>query len=192
MKPLESLLWEKDLMTRCALHEPQAWSLLVERYGPMIQAAIRRFLGHAAVKRRYIEDLCQDVFIELLAHDCKRLRVFDSGRGAHLRTYFHLIVHKVVSRWQRKGSGRPANVRLQDCPQEELGGEAFSERQALGELEEELTDAQRACVEKEIGEAPKDSIYDHYAPRTQRLLRQQVREKVQDHGNQEMPAAHFP
>jgi DNA-directed RNA polymerase specialized sigma24 family protein len=192
MKPLEALLWEKDLMTRCARHEPQAWSILIERYGPMIDATIRHYLGNAAVKRRYIEDLRQDVFVELLARGCKRLRNFDPARGAHAGWYFHLIVHKVVSRWQRKGIGRPKRVRLDAYPQQHLGSEDFSERQALSELEEELTEPQRACVQKEIGEAPEDCIYDHYAPRTQRHLRQQVREKVQDHAGIGAPPRRCP
>jgi hypothetical protein len=192
MKPLDSLLWEKDLTTRCALHEPQAWSLLFERYGPWIEATIGRLLGNAPVKRGVIEDLRQEVFVELLAHDCKRLWVFDPGCVAHLSSYLFFIVHKVVSRWRRQWMGRPRSARLEDCPEEQFGGEDFSERRALHELEEELTAAQRACVQKEIGDAPEDCIYDHYAPRTQRELRQRVREKVQLQADNEAPSRRSP
>jgi len=81
-----------------------AWSRFVDRYAPVIYAAIRRGLGSRADAATR-DDVAQAVFIRLYANDRRALRGFDPGR-ARLSTWLTVVAYRVALsqvRGQRRG-----------------------------------------------------------------------------------------
>lgn len=69
---------------------------LVEIYvllGPFVRRALLK-RGHRATKGE-VEELQHEIFSELIADDCRRLRLFDSTRGS-LKTWLATVVERLV------------------------------------------------------------------------------------------------
>jgi DNA-directed RNA polymerase specialized sigma24 family protein len=73
-----------------------AWDGFVERYYPVIYAAVAKTLSAAAgeIAEEDVRDVCQNVFVRLCANDFRRVRSFDPAR-ASLVTWLTIIARGV-------------------------------------------------------------------------------------------------
>ena len=78
----------------CLDGDKHAWDSFVDRYAPVIYAAVRRVAGstHDAAD---VEDVVQDVFLRLVRRDFHLLRTFDPAR-ASLPTWLTLVARSVA------------------------------------------------------------------------------------------------
>jgi DNA-directed RNA polymerase specialized sigma24 family protein len=76
---------DRELARRCARREPQAWAELVRR----AEGVIRRVLPES-------EDLRQEVWVRLLAHDCRALRSVRANRPGALAAFVRAVARSVA------------------------------------------------------------------------------------------------
>ena len=102
---------------------------LVDAMTPIIQARVVRALvrrrSQAAGRdvRQEVEDMTQDVFSALFAHDGRALRAWDPSRGLSLANFVGLVADRQVSSMMRSGRKNP----WRDMPEEVDELEAGSE-----------------------------------------------------------------
>jgi RNA polymerase sigma-70 factor (ECF subfamily) len=85
---------EQALLANLANQIPQAQARLYEQYGRIVALCVRRVVRRYNVRlaEHDIEDLIAEVWVALLANDCRRIRAFDSSRGYRLSTWIGQIV----------------------------------------------------------------------------------------------------
>lgn len=75
-----------------------AQAAFVERFTGLVHhfvvSTLRRTRGAAPDAR--VEDLCQDVFVSLLADDCRRLRMYRGDRGCSVASWVRVITVRHV------------------------------------------------------------------------------------------------
>jgi RNA polymerase sigma factor (sigma-70 family) len=108
-------------------HDEAAFTVLVERHGPMVLGVCRRVLGHA----QDAEDACQATFLVLVrkAHSVRK------------RTSVANWLYGVAYRTARKLKGRRARARAAELPAVSVAGAAEAEvswREVRAVLDEEL------------------------------------------------------
>jgi RNA polymerase sigma-70 factor (ECF subfamily) len=81
-----------------------AWASFVDRYLPVVIAAVRRTLPHAGSSDQ--EDVIQDVFLRLCQHDYRLLRSY-SPEQSSISTWLTVIVRGVAIDAHRKTTRRP-------------------------------------------------------------------------------------
>ena len=92
----------------------------VDAVTPVIQARVVRGLLRWRVRsagrdiRQEVEDMTQDVFSALFAHDGRALRSFDPSRGLSLESFVGLIAERQVASILRSGRRNP----WRDVPEE--------------------------------------------------------------------------
>jgi RNA polymerase sigma-70 factor (ECF subfamily) len=80
----------------CLGGDKKAWDAFVERFAPVIFAAIAKVLQPARGRGDgQAEDLCQDVFLRLVRDDYRLLRTFDQSR-ASLSTWLTVIARSTA------------------------------------------------------------------------------------------------
>lgn len=108
---------------RAALRE------FVDAMSPVIQSRVvrglvrRRTMAAGRDVRQEVEDLTQDVFSALFAHDGRALRAWDPARGLSLANFVGLIADRQVASMLRSGRRNP----WRDTPEELDELEAASE-----------------------------------------------------------------
>lgn len=80
----------------------EAWTELLKRYSPLILKIVRQFDDQEA----HQNDCYLHVTGNLAERDFKRLRSYDSGRGASVRTWLSAVVFNICVDWHRKEFGR--------------------------------------------------------------------------------------
>jgi len=87
----------------CLKGDKKAWDAFVEKYSPMIFAAVQRTLRSSAanIPGRTLEDIAQEVFVRLIRDDYRLLRQFDPKR-ASLSTWLALVARSVCIDQLRK------------------------------------------------------------------------------------------
>lgn len=99
-------------LVRAALdgHSP-AIRDLVDLLSPVVQARVARALMRrgpsARDARQEVEDLTQDIFASLFAHDGRLLRTWDPERGLSLRNFVGLIAQREANAILRSGRRNP-------------------------------------------------------------------------------------
>ncbi len=80
------------VLTNCLRGQKWAWDAFVQRYAPVIMAAIHRILSARGptTNQQIAEDICQDVFVRLIKNDFRLLRSYDPTR-ASLSTWLTII-----------------------------------------------------------------------------------------------------
>jgi RNA polymerase sigma-70 factor (ECF subfamily) len=83
--------------------DKRAWDAFVDRFAPVIYAAVERTAGDRLPEpgASGAEDIVQNVFVRLLANDCRLLRAFDPAR-ASLATYLTIIARSAALDHLRK------------------------------------------------------------------------------------------
>lgn len=76
-------------IARLLAGERGAWEGFLQRYAPVIYAAVRKRLLPAG-RDSEVDDVTQDVFVKICANDFRLLRSFDPGR-ARLTTWLTVI-----------------------------------------------------------------------------------------------------
>lgn len=99
-------------LLRAALDgKPEAVRALVDALTPTIQARIVHALLRRVRSRRdlrqEVEDLTQDVFCVLFAHDARTLRSWEPTRGLSLRGFVALVAERHVASVLRSGRRNP-------------------------------------------------------------------------------------
>ncbi len=86
---------ETEIISRCVSWDKAGWDLFVARYSPFVQAETRRQLlryrGKAAPAD--VEDVCQEVFAQLLRNGARALRQF--RQESSLSTWLGYVVRSV-------------------------------------------------------------------------------------------------
>ncbi len=91
------------ILTNCLQGQKWAWDAFVQRYAPVIIAAIRRILsarGQSA-NQQIAEDISQDVFVRLINNDFRLLRTYDPSR-ASLPTWLTIIARSCAIDFLRR------------------------------------------------------------------------------------------
>jgi RNA polymerase sigma-70 factor (ECF subfamily) len=78
----------------CTSGDPGAWADFVDRYAGLITAAVRRTV-RGVVAEQEIADRVQDVFVRLVANDCRLLKTFDPRR-ASISTWLTLVARSTT------------------------------------------------------------------------------------------------
>ena len=88
----------RELLDHCARGpETPAWGELVQRYGPAIEAGVRRALrrsGCAEAGPDRVEDLVQECYCRLLEARGRRLRSFRGSEEAELRVWLRNVAER--------------------------------------------------------------------------------------------------
>lgn len=97
----------------CLRGDKRAWEAFVERFAPVIHAAVRRTLRARAprIAEEDIHDVVQEVFVRLVRDDYRRLRAFDASR-ASLVTWLTVVARSVAIDELRRR--RPPAVQLDE------------------------------------------------------------------------------
>ena len=132
----------RELLDRCARGpETPAWGELVHRYGPAIEAGVRRALrrsGHDDADLDRIEDLTQECYCRLLEARGRRLRSFRGSAEAELRTWLRSVAERSsLDRLRSAAADKRGRSRLRPVPDRRdnpllAGPEASPERRLLG------------------------------------------------------------
>ena len=92
-----------ELLAKCLEGQKRAWDAFVERYAPVIFAAVRGTLRGrgAAGEEQTAEDIAQDVFLRLIKNDLRLLRTYDPGR-ASLTTWLTIVARSTTIDFLRR------------------------------------------------------------------------------------------
>ena len=80
------------VLAKCLQGQKWAWDAFVQRYAPVIMAAVQRILSARglAPDQQKAEDISQDVFVRLIKDDFRLLKTYDPSR-ASLPTWLTII-----------------------------------------------------------------------------------------------------
>ncbi len=89
---------DRQLLDRCLQGQREAWELFVDRFSGLIEYVVQHTAQTRSVQLtpQDVEDLCSQVFVEILRDDCALLRRF--RRKASLATYLTVIARRIVVR----------------------------------------------------------------------------------------------
>ena len=99
------------ILTNCLRGQKWAWDAFVQRYAPVIMAAVGRILSArgSASDRQIAEDISQDVFVRLIKSDFRLLRTYDPGR-ASLTTWLTIIARSSAIDFLRRRQLRTVSL----------------------------------------------------------------------------------
>ncbi|MFQ5731387.1 MAG: RNA polymerase sigma factor [Planctomycetaceae bacterium] len=89
---------DRNLLKRCIGREPGAWKDFVDRFVGLFTHVIHHVAHSRSIRvsQPDVDDLCAEVFVQLIADDFKILRRFQGN--ASLATYLTVIARRVVVR----------------------------------------------------------------------------------------------
>jgi RNA polymerase sigma factor (sigma-70 family) len=97
-----SVVREADLELLAAVLAgvPRAWEHFIRRFGRLIESCVRdtyrRYRVLAGVSDDDVADGVQDVYLDLLRDDMKKLRMYDRTRGKQLSSWLGLIASRLT------------------------------------------------------------------------------------------------
>jgi RNA polymerase sigma-70 factor (ECF subfamily) len=89
---------DRSLLQQCLAHQPRSWEAFVDRFLGLVVHVVNHTASARSIRlsKEDREDLCADVFLEILQKDFSVLRAF---RGqSSLATYLTVIARRVVVR----------------------------------------------------------------------------------------------
>jgi RNA polymerase sigma-70 factor (ECF subfamily) len=100
----------------CLRGDKRAWDAFVDRWTPVIFAAVSRTVGRGTERRQdEVEDVVQDVFVRLLHEGRRLLRSYDPAR-ASLVTWLTIVARSTALDHLRKRRPETANIEFVDPP----------------------------------------------------------------------------
>ena len=91
-----------QILAKCLEGQKPAWDAFVDRYGPVILAAVRHLLRvRGRAEQATAEDIVQDVFLRLIKNDLRLLRSYDPVR-ASLATWLTIIARSTTIDFLRR------------------------------------------------------------------------------------------
>ena len=108
--PKRQRLDEPDLVRRCAAGDRAAWELFVDRFGPLLNALVRRMLLRrtGAAPDADVDEIVADVFLALLRRERVLLHRYDPTY--RLSTYLGVICRTEVLRHLRRSNRLPRDL----------------------------------------------------------------------------------
>ncbi|KKK70872.1 hypothetical protein LCGC14_2919620 [marine sediment metagenome] len=134
------------MLQECLEGQKRAWDSFVDRYAPVIFAAVGRALRAHGGGRPYLsaEDAAQDVFVRLIKDDLRLLRTYDPARSS-LPTWLTIVARSTTIDSLRRR--RLRTVPLDDAPPLVAPPEAPPASLPTGELPADiLTPRQRLVL----------------------------------------------
>ena len=89
---------DRSLLQQCLAHQPRSWEAFVDRFLGLVVHVVNHTANARSIRlaKEDREDLCADVFLEILQNDFSVLRSF---RGqSSLATYLTVLARRVVVR----------------------------------------------------------------------------------------------
>jgi len=174
-------------MERLLGGDASVWNRFVERYAPVIFAAVRRRLIQAG-RLGDVEDVVQDVFVRLCNHDFRVLRNYDPAR-ARITTWLTVVANSASIDHLRRL--RAPTTSLDDAPESALAVQPkFVE---TVKIPPELLSPRQALVlemlyqrEMEVSEVAKTLSVD---PQTVRSTHHKALTKLRAHFREDVDAA---
>lgn len=107
---MDSNLTDQNLIEQCISGNHLSWRELIDEYINLIyNAAYNTIAKHSHyIDRSDIDDICQIVFMSLLANDCRVLKMYDSKK-AKFSTWLTIISRNAAIDYIRKKSPRPCH-----------------------------------------------------------------------------------
>jgi RNA polymerase sigma factor (sigma-70 family) len=127
---MQSLLGDTDLVRALLEDQPAAWRCFVRRADGLIASSIERVVRRARVLLGAGEhdEIRARFLASLLAHDRKKLRAFDPGRGATLATWIGLLAERCAFDYLRSTK---AHRRVLEVDERTSGGAPSPEELVL-------------------------------------------------------------
>lgn len=104
-----------EIVARLVHGDKAAWDAFVQRYSPIIYAAVRRTLAKARHSNADAADVAQDVFLRLCKDEFRLLRKYEPDRAA-LSTWLTVVSTSTTLDSLRRR--RRVQVSLDDVPEE--------------------------------------------------------------------------
>jgi RNA polymerase sigma factor (sigma-70 family) len=147
------------LIAACALGEPGAWDEFVRRFNRRIALYVVRERqkcggGSGDTEAEAVRDLTQDVYVRLLANDCRALRDFRGDNDFAVFTYLARVVRAVVTDQNRRDRSQKRAASLVSIEADD--GDAVSLRERLEAGSEALPD--RVLAERMLPERLRELI----------------------------------
>jgi RNA polymerase sigma-70 factor, ECF subfamily len=103
---------EQILIAGCVKGDRSSWSEFVRQYSNLVYHTIRKTLSLHHVDQRddVVEDLYQELFISLLADDCRKLRQFRGESGCTLASWLRVVASRLTIDFLRKQRPPEAEV----------------------------------------------------------------------------------
>jgi RNA polymerase sigma-70 factor (ECF subfamily) len=132
-----------ELVGEALAGDELALERLVAQLTPVVQARVARTLlvrrwGPAAGRslRQDVEDLSQDVFLSLFAHDARVLRRWQPERGLSLHGYVGLVSERLVVSFLRSGKRNPWKEEPATAAELDVDAEAWDPEQVAASREQ--------------------------------------------------------
>lgn len=100
IRSVEPTEWQ-DLITGCIARDDSAWATLFDR----VFRPLRRYFRHHLHNDMDAGDLAQNVLLELLKDDCRKLRIYDPSRGS-FTTYLWTLASRQLLDFVRSREGK--------------------------------------------------------------------------------------
>jgi RNA polymerase sigma-70 factor, ECF subfamily len=144
---------DRNLLKRCVAREPGAWKDFVDRFMGLFTHVVHHTAHSRSVRvaQEDIDDLCAEVFVQILADDFAALRRFQ-GKSS-LATYLTVIARRIVVREisQRRFAeamghvnARHASLDQAHVPSNEL--QRVEDRELVRQMLEHLDPGEREVV----------------------------------------------
>ena len=104
-----------NILSKCLQGQKWAWDAFVDRYAPVIFAAVQRILRSHGLsgQEQTAEDISQDIFLRLINNDFHLLRSYDPSR-ASLATWLTIVTRSTTIDFLRRR--RLSTVSLDQAP----------------------------------------------------------------------------
>lgn len=141
---------DRNLIRRCLDHEASAWKEFVDRYAGLVLHVIHHTAHARSVKLtpEDVDDLCSDVFLEILHSNYAVLRHFRGN--ASLATYLTVVSRRVIVREliHRRMSEALGHVKAHQEAVEQSGAETgrIENRELVEQLLEGLPETEATAV----------------------------------------------
>jgi len=143
---------EVELLGGCIAGDKKQWTLFVERYNKLIYHTIYKTLrvNDVPTGPDDINDLFQEIFASFCANNCKKLRMFDPGKGVSLASWLRMITVRTTIDHLRKRRPVTSLDELPVEPAETGGQEAVVDEESLTllrEVVEQLSPGDKLLIE---------------------------------------------
>lgn len=131
-----------ELVGRCIQGDEEAWRVFVSKYAKLINLYVLRSCP-GLIKSEIVQDLTQEVFIRLLANDCKALRRLQATTETGLLAFLASVARTVVmdEARRRQSAKRSADIVSLDGETQDINraGPLLATSTPEFELEESLS-----------------------------------------------------
>jgi RNA polymerase sigma-70 factor (ECF subfamily) len=135
---------DPDVLRNALAGDRRALRAFVEAMSPVVEARAVRALARRRAERagrdlrQELEDMCQDVFAALFAHDGRVLRSWDATKGLSLSNFVGLVAERQVASILRSGRRNPWRDRPEELDELERASDVVPDAAPQVESREAL------------------------------------------------------